>query len=224
MSYEKRLKGLLNARERVALRQLGTPQRIQDYLDTLSINYETGGETYMSPRRVLAEKRAHCFEGAVLAAAALAYHGRKPLLLDFQTRFSDEDHVVALFREGRFWGAISKTNHPVLRYRDAVFASPRELAMSYFNEYALNDGRKSMRAYSAPFDVSRYMPETWVTAEGELQWLVDALDRSRHFPIAPKKNMGHVRKADAIELRAQECVEWERSGKRRHYRYRPTNN
>ncbi len=162
----------------------------------------------MSPRAVLRAKTAHCMEGAVFAAAVLAYHGKRPLLLDFRTLPNDEDHVVALFRQHGYWGAISKTNHAILRYRDPVYKSVRELAMSFFHEYLLWSGKKSLRAYSKPFDLSRVPPQKWVTAEGNLFWLVEALDKTRHFPIIPKKNLRSLRKAYPIELRAMKIVEW----------------
>jgi len=182
------------------------------------MNFEDKGVTYMSPRRVIREKMAHCFEGALLAAAALAYHGQRPLLLDLQTTDEDDDHVVALFRQRGRWGAISKTNHAILRYRDPVYVSPRELAMSYFHEYFVEDGTKTMRAFSAPFDLSRFKPETWVTAEDDLDWLAEALDKSRHFPVAPKQNMKLVRKAQPEERRILSIVEWRMPRRRRRLR------
>jgi hypothetical protein len=206
--YADRLKAILTPPERRLLGRLSSPQKIQDYLDTLPINFEMKGETYMSPRRAIQVKTAHCFEGALIAAAALAYHGQKPLLMDFRTLPKDEDHVITLFRFHGLWGAFSKTNHATLRYRDPIYRSPRELAMSYAHEYLLWNGKKSLREYSAPFDLSRYSPEKWVTAGEELQSLVDDLDTSRHFPIAPEKNMRALRKAGPTELRAMKLVEW----------------
>ena len=209
-SYRDRIKRLLTPPERRMFQTLATPQKVQDYLDTLPINFEASGETYMAPRRVLRAKTAHCFEGALLAAAALAYHGQKPLLLDFRTIPDDEDHVAALFRQNGYWGAISKTNHAILRYREPAYRSPRELAISFFHEYLMWDGRKSLRAYSRPFDLSKFAPERWVTADKELFWLVEALDKTRHFPTVPKKNLRTLRKAYKIELRAMKLVEWKR--------------
>lgn len=208
MSYGKRVREVLDAGERRIFERLTSPQKIQDFLDTLPINFEVKGETYMSPRRLLRAKTAHCLEGALLGAAALAYHGQKPLLMDFQTSPEDEDHVITLFRQNGLWGAISKTNHAILRYRDPVYKTPRELAMSYFNEYVVEGGKKTMRAFSAPFDLSRYAPKRWVVGEEELQWLVDDLDNSRHFPAVAKKNIKHLRKASGVELRALTHVEW----------------
>ena len=206
--YRIRLKSVLTPPERRLFERLSSPQKIQAYLDTLSVNFEASGETYMSPRRSIRAKTAHCFEGALLAAAALAYHGKRPLLLDFRTIPADEDHVVTLFRQNGYWGAISKTNHAILRYRDPVYETVRELAMSFFHEYLMWDGRKSLRAYSKPFDLSKIAPERWVTADKELFWLVEALDKNRHFPTVPKKNLRLLRKAYKIELRAMKLVEW----------------
>ena len=206
--YAERIKADLTSPERKIFARLTSPSKIQDYLDTLPINFEMAGETYMSPRRTLRAKKAHCFEGALVAAAAFAFHGQKPLLMDLRTVRPYEDHIVALFRSGGLWGAISKTNHVILRYRDPVYRSPRELAMSYFHEYIESDGKKSLREYSTAFDLSRYAPEKWVTAEEEMHWLVDALDACRHSPIAPKKIMRTLREAARIEIKAGDLVEW----------------
>ncbi len=195
-------------------RRLNSPRRIQDFVDTLAINMEIDTKTYMSPRRVLRAGQAHCLEGALLAAAALAYHGERPLLLDFQAAYDDEDHVVALFRQNGHWGAISKTNHPGLRYRDPVHDSVRSLAASYFHEYYLWDGRKSLRHFSRPFDLSRYAPKRWIAAEADLDWLVHALDTSPHAPIIPKGNLRKLRPASAFEIQASAAVEWLKNGRR----------
>ncbi|MBI4093848.1 hypothetical protein HY417_02695 [Candidatus Kaiserbacteria bacterium] len=84
----------------------------------------------------------------------------------------------------------------------------RELAMSFFHEYLLWNGKKSLRAYSGPFDLSKFPPQRWVTAGEDLWWLVEALDSSRHFPAVPKKSLRMLRKAYPIELRAMKLVEW----------------
>jgi len=212
MTYQERLQALLSPTERTVLARLSTPQKVQDYLDSLPINFEAKGETYMSPRRVLREGVAHCLEGALLAAAAFAYHGQPPLLMDFQTVPSDEDHVIAIFKQNGFWGAISKTNHSVLRYRDPIYRSPRELAASYFHEYFEWNGKKSLRNYSAPFDMRRYKNiAKWLTAEDEMHWLADAINDSRHFPLVPKKNLKLLRPVAKVEIKAMRSVtEWKK--------------
>lgn len=201
--------GLTAAEER-AFRRLSTPGKIQDWLDRLPINFETDGFTYRSPRRVWRDRTAHCFEGALVAAAALWLHGEPPLLLDLKTDQADQDHVVALYRRGTYWGAISKTNHATLRFRDPIYRTPRELALSYFHEYFLNQtGRKTLLSYAGPFDLRRF-GEGWVTAAEDLDELAEALDRSRHWPLCPAANRKYLRPASRLERRAGELVEWPR--------------
>ena len=214
MRYSLLLRTLLSSSESRILKLLISPQKIQDYLDTLPINFETRGETYMSPRRVLRYKTAHCLEGALFAATALAYHGKKPLLMDFQTSYDDEDHVIALFRQNGLWGAVSKTNHAILRYRDPIYRTPRELALSFFHEYFTWDGRKSLKAFSAPYDLSRHKPEQWVTEESDLEWLVEALDKSKHFPVVSKRNARYLRCASKIEIDSLLQMEWSKGNVR----------
>lgn len=209
MSISACIRSLLNGGDQKILSKLRGARKVQDFLDTLPVNFEVGGETYMSPRRVLETRTAHCFEGALLAAAAFAYHGQKPLLMDMQTSPEDEDHVVALYRVNGLWGAVSKTNHAILRYRDPVYRTVRELAMSYFHEYVYwKDGKKTLRAYSGPIDLSRFKPEEWVSAQEDLYWLVEYVGNVRHFPIAPKNNLRLLRPASKIERDMLKYTEW----------------
>ncbi len=187
------------------LSKLNTPEKIQDFLNELPFNHEKNGETYHSVLKTLESGRAHCFEGALVAAAALWLQGEKPLLMDLRTTDGDQDHVVALYKKNRLWGAISKTNHPVLRFRDAVYKTPREIAMSYFHEYYLADGTKTLRKYSEPFDLSKIKFD-WLLGEEELFLLVDELDKSKHFDIVPKGLS--LRKADKIERTFTDHIEY----------------
>ncbi len=195
--------GLRSDEERL-FKKLSTPAKIQDFLNTLPYNFETNGETCRSPREVLIHKKAHCLEGACLAAAVLWYHGEKPLLLDLRSTRNDLDHVVALFKKNGCWGAISKTNHAVLRYREPVYKTIRELALSYFHEYFLDTGEKTMRDYSQPFSLISYGTE-WVTSVEDL-WDIGAdLDDSPHISILP---VGiKLRRADKVEIAAGKLVE-----------------
>ena len=208
------IKNLLTPTERSVFRKLSTPQKIQDYLEELPTNFELKGETYRSPRRVLRDRTAHCFEGALVAAAAIAFHGGRPLIMDFRALPDQDDHVVAPFRQNGLWGAVSKTNHSVLRYRDPVYRDVRELAMSYFHEFYEKDRRKSLIEYSAPFDLSRYAFERWLTVDEELYWLTEALDKTRHYQTVPKRSRRHLRLVAPVELRAMTVIEWNKRGKR----------
>jgi hypothetical protein len=202
------LSRLLTPAERRLFARLDTPQKIQDFLDTLPVNFEPAGGTMMSPRTMLKARAAHCAEAAMFGAAVLAFHGEPAWLLDIQARPTDHDHVVTLFRQHGLWGAISKTNHAILRWRDPIYKSARELAMSYAHEYCLPSGRKSMLAYSRPFSLARFAPEDWVTAEDDLHWLIDTLDASPHLPLAPPHVLKARRRSAEIELVAQTHVEW----------------
>lgn len=198
----------LSRAELAILKPLNTPVKIQDFLDRLPINFESAGETLMSPRRALSARRAHCFEGALIAATALWLQGRPPLLMDFKTVPTDEEHVVALFKEDGYWGAISKTNHPLLRYRDAIYRTPRELALSYFHEYFdFTTGAKTLRAFSLPFDLRRWGSD-WVIASDDLWWLDRALDRSPHVKILSPRQRRMLRPVGRLEIKAGRQVEW----------------
>jgi hypothetical protein len=137
-----------NSTELGIFKKLNTPAKIQDFLNILKFNFEKKGETCRSPRFVLKHKTAHCMEGAMLASAILEFHGYKPWVLDLRANAQDFDHVVAVFKLGDFFGAISKTNHAVLRYREPIYKNIRELAMSYFHEYFDQKGNKNLREYS----------------------------------------------------------------------------
>lgn len=192
------------------LKKLSTPQKIQDFLDALPQNYEKGGETYLSPRRVLREQKAHCIEGALLAAVALWLQGEEPFILDLKTVDIeiDSDHVVALYKKNGYWGAISKTNHAVLRYRDPIYKTPRELALSYFHEYFLTtNGQKTLRSYSRPISLKRFGTD-WVTAEDNLVHIAEALDNVPHFPLIPTGTEHHLRPASPVERTAGSIPEW----------------
>jgi hypothetical protein len=207
-AYRRALAALLTPRERRQFDRLDTPEKIQDFLDALPANFELDGDTHMSPRRVLETRVAHCTEGAILAAACLTFHGHDGYLMDLRALPADQDHVVTLFKRRGLWGAISKTNHAVLRWRDPIYRNPREIAMSYAHEYYLKSGRKSLIAFSKPFRVTRYAPARWVTAEDNLDWLIVALDDSPHVALAPKSALRRQRRATAFERKVTDQPEW----------------
>lgn len=204
----------LSKDELAVLKKLSTPNKIQDFLDTLAFNYEKKAETCMSPRNVLREGKAHCLEGAMFAAAALWFHGEEPLLLNLETLDIDDDHALALFKRNGHWGAISKTNHGVLRFRDPIYRTPRELALSYFHEYFMaSTGDKTLRSYSRPFSLKRFGDE-WITAEENLWDIAHALDESTHFPLVPKGYVKHLRPSSPVERAAGSIAEWDKKNPR----------
>ena len=192
------------------LERLDTPHRIQAFLNAIPINHEIGGETVLSVREVLRQRRAHCIEGAFVAGAALWIHGEPPLLMHLDCHISDFPHVIAVFRRAGGWGAISKTNGAPLRYRDPIYRSLRELALSYFHEYSNRRGHKTLRSYSLPFDLRRLDPADWVTNEKACWPTHDRLVKLRHYPLISKRQERLLVPRDPFERRASKLVEYPR--------------
>jgi hypothetical protein len=198
----------LTGSEFALLRGLRTPEKIQAFLNSIPMNHEIGGETAWSVREVIRHRRAHCMEGAFLAACALWVHGDPPLVMHLGCAPSDYPHVVALFRRGNAWGAISKTNGVALRYRDPVYRSLRELAMSYFHEYCDIRGRRTLRSYSASFDLRRIDPRLWVTHPGPCLEAHDRLEAHRHYRLVSARQARLVSRRDAFERRVGRLAEY----------------
>lgn len=197
----------LSTADFAVLRRLDTPQKIQAFLHRLQQNWEVDGETCRPVAEVLRTGRAHCIEGAMLAAAALWTHGEAPLLLDMRAE-RDFDHVVALFRRHGHWGAISKTNGIGLRWRDPVYRTLRELAMSYFHEYFNRRDHKTLREYSLPFDLRRMDPAVWASGTRHAWQVGEALDELRHFRLVERRHLKAVLRRDAFERRVGHLVQY----------------
>ena len=198
-----------NLKEFNVFKKLNTPVKIQDFIDATPINFEKNGETCRSPLMILKHNEAHCLEGALLAAAIFLYHGQRPRLLDLVTTLNDDYHTVALFKEAGKWGAMSKTNHAFLRYRDPVYKNVRELAMSYFNEYFMDSGKKTLRSYSNPFDLTKFN-EDWLISKDNLWDIAEAIDNTKHYKILNSRQIKHLRPADKIEIKAGKLTQWRR--------------
>jgi hypothetical protein len=195
-------------KEKDLLKKLNTPAKVQDFINSIPFNFEHDGvDRVKSPVRVLREKSAHCIEGAIFSAYALSLHGFKPKLIYLKTTKNDLEHVITLFEQDGFLGAISKTNHAVLRYREPVYKNVRELVMSYFHEYFLNDGTKTLRGYSDPLDLSIF-EDGWEVSEEDLWGIDEELDKMKHHEIISKNMAKRLRKADKIERKAGEMPEW----------------
>jgi hypothetical protein len=187
------------------LARLGTPERIQDFATAIPVNFEPEGDTCYSVAETLRRRRAHCIEAALVAACALWMAGERPLLLDFQA-IGDDDHVAALFRRGSCWGAISKSNHVGIRWRDPVYRTVRELGMSYFHEYTRR-GKKGLRYVSRPYDLRRHDPGAWVTGRGPCWDVAEALDASPHLALVSPAQARRLRRRDALERVSDEIVQ-----------------
>ena len=159
--------------------KLGSPIKIQRFLDHLDYDCLPGTR---SPLWVAREKKANCFEGAIFAAAALRAIGHKPLLVDLVAA-NDDDHIIAVFRRRGHWGAVAKSNFSVLRFREPVYRTVRELVMSYFDIFINTRYRKSLRSYSPPFSLARFDRRNWVFTDEDLGYIGDALNAARHIRL-----------------------------------------
>jgi hypothetical protein len=196
-------------KEKTLLQKINTPAKTQDFLNGFKFNFERHGETLKSPLFSLRARNVHCLEGALLGAYILSRHGFRPYLMHLKADKEDYDHVVAPFKIGRLWGALSKTNHAVLRYREPVYKNIRELALSYFHEYFLDDGRKTLRQYSALLNLNSF-EKNWMTEDGNLWGIDEELDRIKHYDIVSKSYVKKLRKADKIEIEAGRITEFKK--------------
>jgi hypothetical protein len=163
-------------RGRSLLRSLTSPARIQAFLDSIPYSAD---KFYRCPRRVIEEGKAHCFDGALFAAAALRRLGFPPLILDMHA-VRDDDHLIALFRRNGCWGAVAKSNFVGLRFREAVYRSLRELVMSYFEDFFNRAGEKTLRTYTRPIRLARFDRLNWEVQD-------EGLDRiARHTDAIPR--------------------------------------
>jgi hypothetical protein len=177
-----------NARERALLDRLTSPGRVQAFLDSIPYSAEP---VYRSPRSVMRDRKAHCFDGALFAAAALRRIGHRPLLVDLRA-VRDDDHVIAVFKVAARLGAVAKSNVVGLRFREPIFRNVRELAASYFESYYNVVREKTLRSFSTPVDLRAFDALGWMTTEAPLDRIVQALDRARHTPLAGRAALARL--------------------------------
>jgi len=204
----------LRASEFAVLRRLNTPHKIQAFLTALRQNFEPDGDSCRPVRVVLRSRSAHCIEAAMLAAAALWVQGEPPLLFDLRAE-RDVDHVVALYRRNGCWGTLAKANGPMLRGRDPVYRTLRELALSYFHEYVNKRGHKTLREYSRPYDLRVMDPALWVSGERDVWDLVERLDAHPHSAILNRRQIKTLSRQDAFLRRATSVLQYRRPRRRK---------
>ena len=186
------------AAERRLFARLKTPPAIQTWLNALKYDADYRAR---SPRRVMRERKAACFDGAMFAAAALRELGHRPRLVDLRA-WNDDDHVLAVFTENGLWGSVAKSNTTVLRYREPVYRSLRELVMSYFEVYFNTVGQKTLRSYSRPLDLAALDKRAWQTDEDDLNWIGDRLDALQHLPVVTPAQVRRLTDVDPDLMRA----------------------
>lgn len=187
-----------NESEKKIFKSLNSPEKVQSFLEGLAYNPDY---FIKSPRFVLKKKNAHCFEGALLAAAVMEYYGEKPLLMHFMA-YNDDHHVITLFKEGSKWGAISKTNTTMLGFRSALFPNLESLAASYFDFYFNTKREKSLLGYAAPIHLVRYERWDWRQTENDLTQMGLELLTLKHKWFATKNELRHM---DKVSKRLSEA-------------------
>lgn len=180
------------------LRSLKTPHGIQRALDAMPYHLQ---DTAWSPRRVLRENTSHCYEGALFAAAALRVNGYPPLIIDFEAEH-DTDHVLAVYQVDGCWGAIAKSNYTGCRYREPVYRSLRELALSYFEVYFNLRGERSLRTFSRPVHMKRFDHLNWMTTEKPVWFVAEYLCGIRHYPLISKAQAKRLHRLDERSFKA----------------------
>jgi hypothetical protein len=183
------------------LRSLKDPHGIQRFLDDLPYHLE---DTAWSPRRVLAEGTAHCLEGAIFGAAALRANGYPPLLLDLEADH-DTDHVLAIYRTDGCWGAVAKSNYAGCRFREPVYRTVRELALSYFNAYFNMRRERTLRRFSRPVNLKRFDPQHWMTTDKPVWFIVYYLFDIKHYPLLTRGQEKRLHRVDERLFQA-ECL------------------
>jgi hypothetical protein len=190
---------LLTPAERARLAPLTSPAKIQAGIDELEYSAD---EFYRCPLRALRDGKAHCFDGALLAAALLRRIGFPPLILELLPDDRDDDHLLAVFKIDGYWGAVAKSNFVGLRYREPIHRTLRELALSYFEQYYNVAGEKTLRGYTVPLDLARLDHLHWTTRDERLESLAHQLDRVRRYWLLSE---GMIASLAAVDERSRQA-------------------
>ncbi len=188
----------MSEKEIKLFKQLTTPRKIQDFLDQTPYSPDP---IYRSPRSVILDRKAHCFDGCLFGAAALRFIGFPPLILDMYAH-NDDEHMLAIFRINDCIGAIAKSNFTGLRYREPIYKSLRELVMSYFEDFYNLDYEKTLRGYALPLNLTKYDHLDWMTSDEHLDEVADATDRMRRINLLNKEQIAFLSKTDEKSYKA----------------------
>jgi len=196
MKLEDQFDQQLTKSERRILGRLTTPGKIQNFLDELAYSTE---KTYRCPLRVLRERVAHCYDGALFAAAMLRRRGHPPLILEMLPNRRDDDHLLALFKQDGHWGAVGKSNFVGLRFREPVYRTLRELIMSYFEQFYNVEREKTLRGYTLPLNLQSFDRHGWMVRDEPMEWIAEKLDRTRRVRLFTPKM---IKELSPLDLRA----------------------
>ena len=199
MPISKDFEHALSKSERRIIAQLTTPRKIQDFLDGLPYSVES---IYRCPLRVFQEHTAHCFDGALFAAAALRRLGYPPLVLNMSAIVEDDDHLLALYKRDGHWGAVAKSNFVGLRFREPIYRNLRELMMSYFEQFYSLERKKSLRSYTVPLNLRVFDKLNWMMSDEPLERIGERLDELRKVPLLTRRMIGGLSLVDELSYKA----------------------
>ena len=193
MTAVKDFEQVLNEAEYKFLATLATPARIQAFLDEIPYSTE---HVYRCPLRVLRERIAHCFDGALFAAATLRRLGYPPLILEMVPNGRDDVHLLALYKRNGHWGAVAKSNFVGLRFREPVYRNLRELVMSYFEQFYNVEQEKTLRRYTLPLNLKAFDRWSWMASDDSLGRIAQRLDGVRKIPLLAQPMISNLSLVD----------------------------
>ena len=182
----------LTAAELALLDGLDSPLKIQVFLDETPYSTEP---IYRSPLSVLRDRKAHCFDGALFAAAALRRLSYPPLILEMLPNKRDDDHLLALYQKDGFWGAVAKSNFTGLRSREPIHRTLRELILSYFEDFFNIASEKTLRGYTLPLNLTTCDRFDWMISDDRLEEVATHLDQQHRVKLltrAMERNLAPV--------------------------------
>ena len=183
----------LSAQERRIIGRISSPHDVQELLDGFVYS---SNSWYRSPWRVLRDRKAHCYDGAVFAAALLSLLGHPPLIVNMFPNSRDDEHLVAPFRIRGAWGAVGKSNFVGLRYREPIHRTLRELMISYFEQFYNVAGEKTLRSYTRPLTISIRKFGMWVSDDDAMERIADTLNTMRRYPVVTPPMVRTLTKVD----------------------------
>jgi hypothetical protein len=190
----------LTGAEKVFMDSLNTPSKIQAFLDTLVY---PGDEENRSPLQVLRQRKAHCMDGALFAAAALRLQGFEPLIIDLlPDPGKDDDHILAIYKVDSHWGAIAKSNFSGLRFREPIHRTLRELVMTYFEDFFNFKGEKTLRYYSRLVHLTRFDRLNWMTELRGLNAVEKHLYQVKPIPLITPEQAAYLSPVDKRSFEA----------------------
>jgi hypothetical protein len=184
------LEDRLNSEQKSILESLTTPYNIQSFLDSIPYSAENVDRC---PLEVIQDRKAHCLDGGLFAAACLRRLGYPPLVVDLLPEpGTDDDHILAIFKQNGHFGAVAKSNFVGLRYREAIYRNLRELVMSYFEQFYNINRQKTLRLYTRPVNLAIFDHLEWTFRSDHLEEIEHYLERIRRYPVITTEMAGHL--------------------------------